>query len=82
VCETPASSDTTITVMRLLLQLCLYASVTGLPTVLITTPKPWCVTVEGAQDEALLVEYEAPGRFCWLHFFLGPVSFVLRAFIL
>jgi len=29
--------------------------------VLIDSPKPWCVNVDGALDEALLVEYEAPG---------------------
>lgn len=37
------------------------ATVLALPTVLITTPKPWCVAVDGAQDEALQVTYEAPG---------------------
>lgn len=48
--------------MRLFL-LCLYVTTAiALPTVLITTPKPWCVTVDGAQDEALQVEYEAPGE--------------------
>ena len=40
-------------------------TVIALPTVLITTPKPWCVAVDGAQDEALLVTYEAPGTF-WI----------------
>ena len=35
--------------------------IVGLPSVLIDSPKPWCVNVDGALDEALLVEYEAPG---------------------
>jgi hypothetical protein len=56
-----ATSATITAQLLLLLLLLIVHDVTALPTLLVDSGKPKCVTVEGPRDTVLRVQYEAPG---------------------